>query len=241
MRRLLLIVPLAALVFVAACGDETTVVVPSNEQTGLTVTGVGEVVAEPDVALITIGVEVQRSTVAEARDAAAAAANAVLKAAKERGVPDRDLQTVSLAIYPVYDYSGQGTPRIVGYTFANMLQVKVRDLGRVSEILDASIAAGGDAVRLQSIAFDVEDRDALLERAREAAMNDARRKAEQLAQLAGVRLGTPVTISEVVSAPPSPKEFARGAAPAADAATPIEPGTTSVTVQVSVRWGLVSD
>ena len=242
MRPLTLTVLLAAFLFAAAaCGDETTVVVPANEQTGLTVTGIGEIVTEPDIARIGIGVEVQRTTVGEAREAAAAAANAIIRAAKDRGVAERDIQTTALAIYPVYEYPERGAPRIVGYTFTNMVEIKVRDLARVSEILDAAVEAGGDAARLQGISFDVEERDAVLERAREAAMNDARRKAEQLAALAGVRLGAPVTIDEVVSAPPTPKELGRGGAPAADVATPIEPGTTSISVQVTVRWGLESD
>lgn len=226
-----------------ACGDETTtVVIPATEETGLTVTGIGEVFTEPDVAFVLIGVEVQRATVAEAREAGAAAASKVIAAIKDRGVADRDVRTMGLSLYPVYEYPSNGSPRIIGYVFWNTVEAKIRNFDRISEIIDAAVDAGGDAARLQGITFDVEDRGRLLEKAREAAVSDARAKAEQLTRLSGVQLGTPITISEVVSTPSSPIFAGRGAKEVAfDTSTPIEPGTTSVTVQVTVRWSLTGD
>lgn len=244
MKRSLGLLVAAALVAAVAlaCGDETTVVIPATEETGLTVTGTGEVFTEPDVAYVLIGVEVHRSSVAEAREAGAATASQVIRAVKDHGVADRDVQTTGLSIYPMYEYPTNGSPRIVGYVFWTTVEVKIRDFDRLSDIIDAAVDAGGDAARLQGITFDVEDRGRVLEQAREAAMNDARAKAEQLARLAGVQLGTPITISEVVSTPPAPLPAARsGGEFAVDTSIPIEPGTTSVTVQVTVRWSLTGD
>lgn len=222
----------------SGCGDETTVVVPAAEESGITVTGTGEVRAEPDVARVSVGVEVQRPTVEEAREAAAAAAEAMLRAARERGVASSDLRTSLLSITPVYEYPSDQRPRVVGYTVSNMVEVTIRDLGRASEVFDALVAAGGDATRVHGIVFELDDREEVLHRAREAAMADAKRKAEQLASLAGVRLGAPLTIAETVSAPPVFVEARDVALPKAGVSTPIEPGTTSVIVQVTVRWML---
>jgi len=232
---------LLVVLLAAACTPETTVVLPSNEQTGITVTGQGEVSVSPDVARFTIGVEVERATVAEARDAAAQAAGAIVEALKEHGIAEEDIQTQQLTIYPVYEYSRDERPRIVGYTVSNLVSVTVRDLDRVSEALDAAIEAGGDATRLHGISFEVENREEAIERAREAAMEDARRKAEQLAALAGARLGPPTFISESASTPPTVIPFDVAERGAAAVETPIEPGTTSVTAVVTVRWALESE
>lgn len=238
-------VALAALLtaaFVAAlspgCGDETTVVVPATEEAGITVTGTGEVRVEPNVARVSVGVEVQRPTVEEAREAAAAAAEAMLRAARDRGVAGSDLRTSVLSITPIYEYPSDRRPRLVGYSVSNVVEAAIRDLGRVSEVFDALVAAGGDATRVHGIVFELDDREEVLHRAREAAMADAKRKGEQLASLAGVRLGAPLSIAETVSVPPVPVEARDVGLPKAGASTPIEPGTTSVVVQVTVRWML---
>ncbi len=242
MSKSWLALPVLALLFLlaAACSPETTVVLPSDEQTGITVTGQGEVSVSPDVARFTIGVEVERATVSEAREAAAEAAAAIVQALKDHGVDEEDIRTQHLSIYPVYDYGRDERPRIIGYTVSNLVAVTVRDLDRVSEALDAAIEAGGDATRLHGISFEVEDPEQALAQARKAAMEDARRKAEQLAELAGARLGPATFISESVSTPPKVVPFdaaERGAA----VETPIEPGTTTVTAVVTVRWALESE
>lgn len=239
MRTLLLaIVPITLLL--AACSEgDTTVVSGPQETTGISVTGRGEVQAPSDTGYFDVGVQVTAKTVAEARDGAAKAADAVISSLKKNGIDEKDIKTTGLSIQPQYEYPRNGgQPRITGYMVTNTVNVKVRKLDSFSKVLDDAVAAGGDAVRIQSIYFGIEDNEKLLQQAREAAMKDAKAKAEQLAKLGGVALGKPLMITESESTPPTPR-LAAEAKGLADVAqpTPIEPGTGSVVVQVSVRWG----
>ncbi len=207
----------------------------------ISVTGTGEVRAEPDIATVSTGVEVRAQSVAEARARAADAANAVVAALLAEGVEEGDIRTVDFYIYPEYDYRDE-TPRIVGYVVSNTVEVTVRDVERVGELIDAVAAAGGDAVRFGGIAFAREDPGALAREARELAIADARAKAEQLAELTGVSLGSVVSVAETSWAAPlvglSPEaEFAVQDS----AATSIQPGTSAVTVSVQAVWAIEED
>ncbi len=241
---LLLAIPaMFAALAATGCGDEAgdVVIQPASEPPGIAVSGRGEVEAPPDTGFFDVGVNATATTVADARDRAAKAADAVIASARKNGVDSKDVKTTQFRIDPVYDYGRTGgTPRITGYAVTNTVEVKVRKLDSFSKIIDEAVAAGGDLVRIQGIRFDIEDTTKLLQQAREAAMKDAREKADQLAKLGGVKLGTPLGISEEQSMRPTPvlSQRAEGVAPAADVATPIEIGTGRVVVNVQVRWGI---
>lgn len=229
------------LAFGACKGDSTTVNTPSaSDTTGITVSGHGEVQAVPDTAFLNIGVQSTAANVADARERAAKAADAVISSLKKNGVADKDIQTTGLSIQPQYDYKNPGEPRITGYVVSNTVTARVRKLDTLSTIIDDGVAAGGDDVRLQGISFKVEDNAKVLEQAREAAMKDAKSKADQLAKLGGVKLGAPQAITETQSTPPQPlaADSMRAQAAAGGTATPIQPGTNSITVDVQVRWGI---
>ena len=229
---------LAALVLVG-CGSDSTRIIQSSEGSGISVTGRGEVVAEPDTGYFNVGVDVTAKTVEQAREEAATALEDVISSLKDDGVDDEDLKTTSFSIQPEYNYRNNEEPRIVGFRVSNTLSVTVRDLDRFSETLDGAITAGGDAVRVHGIRFDRDDKSGLIEQARELAMEDARIKGEQLADLGDVDLGAPLSITESSSSTTPPIYYDERAAAGADFAdTPIEPGTTSVVVNVSVRWGI---
>jgi len=230
--------------FVAAgCGNEapSVVVQPSTEAPGIAVSGRGEVQAPPDTGFLDVGINVTAAAVADARDRAARAADAVIASVKKNGVDSKDIKTTQFRIDPVYDYGKTGgTPRITGYAVTNTVEVKVRKLDNFSKVVDDAVAAGGDQVRVQGIRFDIEDTTKLLQQAREAAMTDAKAKADQLAKLGGVKLGTPMAISEEQASNPTPilSQELKGIPYAADVATPIETGTGSVVVNVQVRWAI---
>ncbi|MBI2767233.1 MAG: SIMPL domain-containing protein [Chloroflexi bacterium] len=240
-NRAFFLAPAVALALLAAaCGtDKITVTSPDpNAAEGITVTGQGQVQATPDTGFFDIGVEVTAATVDVARDRAATAADAVISSVKKDGVDAKDVQTRNLSIQPQYDYSKNNQrPTITGYTVTNTVSVKVRKLDTLSTTIDDAVRAGGDAVRLQGIRFEIEDNAKALEQARDAAMADARKKADQLAKAGGVSLGKPISITETQANPPQPVRDAVGL-PAGAASTPIEPGTTAVTVNVQVRWAV---
>lgn len=221
-----------------ACADETTVNTSPADTSGITVTGRGEVQIPPDIGFVTVGIQSTAATVAEARDQAATAATAVIDALKAQDIEAKDIQTVGLSISPVYEYKTNESPRITGYAVTNTVSAKVRDLEKMSAVIDDAVLAGGDDSRLQGISFGIDDETEAKTQAREAAMADAKAKAEQLARLGGVTLGAPVTISEGTI---SISEAARGSDDAIQAggiATPIETGTNTVTVDVSVRYAV---
>lgn len=223
----------------AACGDKTTVLSSPQETTGVLVTGHGEVEAPPDTAVFDVGVEVHAKTVAEARDGAAEAADAIIKSVKKNGVDDKDVKTTSLNISPEYNYPRDGgQPTITGYVVTNTIEVRVRKLDNVSKVVDDAVGAGGNSTRLQGIRFEFADNTKLVQQAREAAMKDARAKADQLAKLGGVSLGDPLSVQETQSTPPPVALATAAAAKDAVFATPIEPGTGKVSVDVQVRWGI---
>ena len=214
----------------------------SGMATGITVSGHGEASAPPDIATLEVGVQTSAETVAESRGRAAEAAAAVIDAVKGSGVEAADIQTSGFSIQPEYSEGRGGRERrVTSYTVTNMLRVKVRELDSLSTVLDGAAVAGGDEARVRGISFDREDTAALATEARAQAMADARERAVQLAELAGVTLGAPVAISEDQTHGSSPRfemEAPRMMAMATDAATPIESGTGKVTVNVVVRWGI---
>lgn len=225
----------------AVCGSETTRIenTPQDQIRGITVSGEGKVTGKPDLALVSLGVSALRPTVGEARDAAATALTSMIDSMKANGVEDDDIQTSQLSIYPEYDYSGN-TQRITGYRVSNTVTVKVRDIDSTSAVIDDAVTNGGNDTQLQSIAFTIDDPESLRQQAREAAVADAKKKAETLASAGGVSLGNPVNISESGGySPPIPyaeRGFAADSAAQAAPETPIQPGELDVIINVSVTW-----
>jgi uncharacterized protein YggE len=201
---------------------------------GIAVSGQGEVMGTPDVLTVDLGVSVLRDEASQAIAEAARLAEEVVAVLTAAGVAREDIQTLTYSIFPEYDFS-QDTQRLIGYRVQNVLTAKLRQLDRAGQTIDAATGAAGEDVVVHGIRFDIDDNQALLEAARTAAWQDARAKAEQLAGLAGVVLGEPVSITESFSSTPPPIFF-EGARAAEEFAadTPIEPGGQAVTVTISV-------
>ena len=130
----------------------------SQQNVGIWVSGEGKVKANPDIAILGLGVEVQQKTVAEAQRQAAEAMSKVMKVLSGRGVADKDIQTTQYNIYPVKRWDDKGQVEILlGYRVSNMVQVKIRKIEDAGGIIDAVASAGGDAIRINSIGFSIDD------------------------------------------------------------------------------------
>jgi uncharacterized protein len=200
----------------------------------ISVGGTGTVTLVPDVADLHVGVVVQRPRVKDARAAAATAMQGVIKALRAAGVAERDIQTTTLSLQPIYDYRTSGAaPKITGYELRNGVVATVRDLDRLADAVDGALGAGGTT--LDGITFRVDDPTGAEAQARTQAMKQARAKADALASAAGVTIVGVASISEQSSPTPWPVPYA-GAARADEAATPILPGTSEITVSVSVVY-----
>ena len=165
----------------------------------ISVAGSGKVVVVPDLATVRLGVVVERSTAKAAREAAAESMTHVVAAIRKLGIDDKDIATANVSLGPVYDYPNNKAPTVRGYQLQNMVTVTVRDLDKLSDVLDDGVAAGATSV--DGISFDVADRAAAEAKAREAAVVDAKAKADTLASGLGVRISGVANVSESVSTP----------------------------------------
>ena len=255
-RKLLLAIGLALVVIAVGAGGcygdfgfpESTPTLPESgdiifnqQSTGIWVAGEGKVSVVPDVAILSLGIEAQDETVAEAQQQAAEAMEAVMAALDDSGIAEKDIKTQYFSIYPVRRWEND-EEILVGYRVTNMVTVKIREVDDTGVIINAVAEAGGDYTRINSISFTVDDPTEYYEEVREKAMADAKAKAEQLAELAGVDLGSPTFISEGTISVPVPRDFYReaGAAPVPAPAptTPISPGETEIRLNVQVVYSI---
>jgi uncharacterized protein YggE len=203
----------------------------------ISVPGVGRVSVQPDIATLRLGVMVVRQTAAAARESAAASMTAVLEALSARGVARKDLRTALLSLSPVTDYSPETGPRVTGYQAANSVAVTVRDLASAGALIDAALAAG--ATSMDGLDFGVDDPSAAEEQARQLAMADARRRAQTIAQAAGLTLGAVTNVVEGERGGPVPFPVLRAVAFKAEAAdTPVEAGSQEIVVSVTVAYSI---
>lgn len=202
---------------------------------GISVTGMGEVTGTPDTVEVDLGVSILAATVAEATSLAADKADALIAALTSNGVAREDIATTDYSIYPEYDYS-TNAQRLLGYRVSNTVRAKIRNVQETGAVLDSVTTAAGDEVRISGLRFSIEDNAELITAAREAAWNDAFAKATELAELSGQTLGAATSISETVSNPPVPIPYAADEAGAERAVTPIEPGTSAVTITLQVEF-----
>ncbi len=202
------------------------------------VTGQGSVDVAPDMAMLALTVTREAETAREALDANSAAMKDVLEAMKSEGIKARDLQTSGFSIQPRYVYPQQkssGTrepPRIVGYAVRNSLNVRVRDIGSLGQILDKSVTLGVNEGG--NISFTNGDPSAALTEARVLAMKDALAKAKTLAEAGGVKVGKLLEISEQLFNP-RPMSMARAERSMAMSADTVPVATGENTYRVSVN------
>ena len=206
-------------------------------ETTISLTGHGEVNREPDMASVNVGVTIEADTAADAMQQQSERMNAVFAAVRAAGIADRDMQTSSLSLSPVYDYNrADDRPRLRGYNASNQITINVRDLDNLGAALDAVVDAGSN--QINSVQFSVDDPSDALDQARVSAMSDARRKADLYAEAAGYRVARIVTISENTSYSPPMPMMARMESVQNDA-MPIARGEVSLAVDVNVTFELV--
>ena len=208
------------------------------------ITGHGEVKAEPDIAYLTLGTQTRAKTAAEALAANTKAMRAVFDLLKsEFDIAEKDMATSNFAITPVYERYPQKpghptpSPKLVAYDVSNTLTVRVRDLEKLGRIIDAVVRAGAN--RVQGIGFGFSDRRKLLDEARRKAVADAKARAKLYAEAVGFTLGPVVEVREG-GVQPLPVRRGRFMAKAmmaeAAAPVPVARGEQSVRVDVTITW-----
>jgi uncharacterized protein YggE len=225
-------------------GLVTALVIPSFAQTTsptstpeasgrtVTVSGTATVRSSPDEAVVTLGVQTQARSAQEALQQNANRMVDVMEALLDAGLKQSDIATAGISLYPDYDSDGSV---IVGYTTENLVSATVHDMDEVGEVIDAAVAAGANVTG--GISFQLSDRDQGVGRALQAAVEDARSKAEILAAAGGATLGSVISITET-GASTSPPVYYKDMVVAGQATTPVSPPTLEAQVSVTVVWSL---
>jgi len=200
----------------------------------ISVLGEASVSVAPDQAQVDGGVTTDAKTAREASDANNAAMGKVLAALKGAGIDEKDFQTARLSLQPKYAPDRAGPTAVTGYRASNRVTIKVRDVTKVANVIDALV--GGGANEIGGINFTVSQASKVLDDARAKALADARRKAEIYAKAAGVTLGEPLSITEEGGA--TPLFRSKMAAPMAAAPAQVAAGEETLSVTVNVTWAI---
>lgn len=204
----------------------------------VTVVGSGEVQGAPDTLTASVAMEAIAPDVTGAMNQSGQRQQAVIDALVDAGIAREDINTTQVSLQPQFGTDGNTVNNgntIVGYRASNAIDVKIRDLSAASQALALIVSTGGDATRINSVNYSIEDDSQLIRDARARAFADAKNRAEQYAQLSGLDLGKVISISESPGGSPPPTPMPRGEAAMA---VPLEPGTQTVGFSVTVVWEL---
>ncbi len=214
----------------------------STFQRTIAVSGMGTATLAPDIAYFSAGVTETNASVTDAQNSVTTKTNAIIDALRQGGVDvDKDVKTTGYSVQPQYNYPQNSTPVLTGYRITNNVNVTVRDITKVGQLLDAVTKAGANQVG--GVSFGLADLEGASRVAREQAVQNARNKADTLAKATGVSVGIVMTIDDESTTPPPPRPIS--AAPSANAAAgsaaappPIQPGETTVSVTVRITYAI---
>ncbi len=217
-----------------------------------TVSAEGKITARPDIAYVSLSVVSLGETVAEVNLDNTEKMNRIIDTMKKLGVEEKDIKTTQYNLWPRYNNQRKPViqtnqiqevqqPEIIGYELRQSVEIKIRDLSTVDQVIDQGTKTGANQVG--SLRFDIDDSSELKMQAREIAFDKAKEKAQQMAAAAGVTLGDVITFSEGGGYSPYPQ--ARGMANfamemdegmAISAAPAIEPGSQEMQIIVNVTY-----
>lgn len=220
--------------------------VPATET--ITVQATGEATVAPDVARVSFTVQNNAATVAAAQDATTKQSNEAIDFVKEQGIEEKDIRTLYYNINPEYSYPNPcrdgmvcpaytGNPRITGYQVSQTIEVTLRDLNKVGEMLTGLGKVG--VQNLSGPSFALDEESAGYNAARADAIEKASEQAQTLAKQLGVRLGKVVSFSESSGYQPYPMAYGMGGAMESKAVsvTPQVPtGENSYSASVSITY-----
>jgi len=242
------VVAILATLVLAGCGNSSPSNVNGNlsgQPQGIWVNGQGKVDVTPDLAIISVGIQSQEASVADAQSEASDAMNKVVQALKDQGVADTDIQTSYFNISQVTQWdNNKQTSVVTGYSVTNTVTVKVQKVDNAGNIIDAVVAAGGDFTRVNGITFTLQDATSTTayNNARAQAIDDAMSKAQQMASKSGVKLGKITYMTESNNFQPVYRALdsysAAGAIPAPTTTTSINSGELEITTTVQIAYAI---
>jgi uncharacterized protein len=238
-KYLPLIAVIILLSLVSACAPITAAAqapAPSTSTRTLTAQGEGKVYLTPDVAYVFIGVHSESESVGQSLADNSKQAASVSDALKGLGVDPKDIQTSAFNVYPQQQYDNTGKPTKVVYVVDNTVNVTVRDLQKLGQILDTSVKSGANSI--SGIQFDVKDKPTAIAEARKLAIDDAKKQAQDLAAAGGVQLGNLQTLNVFSNNSPVPVYEGKGggAAMSVAANVPVSSGQLVITMDATLVY-----
>lgn len=233
----LLLVGLMVVGLLAACIPVTAPAAVNKPARSMYVTGTGEVSLVPDIASVNIGVHTEADQVSDALNNNTAQANEISDVLQSMGVEKKDVQTSNFNVYPANHYDPMtGQMMDTYFVVDNTVTVIVRDLSKLGEVLTAVVNAGAN--NINGINFDVEDREAAVIQARELAIQNAKAKAQEIADAAGVELGNLLNINVYGGSSYYPTYYDGKGGGYAEAAVPVSAGTLTITMECNLTYEL---
>jgi uncharacterized protein len=234
-RSIALVAAGVAIASVSACNKHNPT--PGANPRQVTVIGSGQVQGVPDTLTADVGIEFTAPDVTAAMNQTNDRQLAVINALVGAGLDRKDISTTQVTLQPQYSNpEPNGTATISGYRATNAIRVKIHPTDAASRMLALIVSTGGDATRINSVSYSIADDSQLVKDARARAFNDAKNRADQYAQLSGLRLGKVLSISETGSTPPvGPQPAPPRSMPTA---VPLEPGQQAVSFSVTAVWEL---
>lgn len=233
----LIVISIVVLGLLAAC--QPLAARNSSEVTrSISVNGIGKVTLVPDIAMVNIGVRTEAEVITEALEGNTAQANAISRALQDLGIEEKDIQTSNFNVYP-NDRWNPMTGEVEGRYFVveNTVNVTVRDLPSLGQVLNVVVEAGANTI--YGISFNVDDRSAAVAEARDLAIQDAKAKAGAIADSAGVQLGEIISISVFEGSAPYPYLDGMRAGAALEAAdVPISAGTLTIIMESNLTYAI---
>lgn len=198
--------------------------------------GTGHAAQAPDQASVSAGVVTEGETAGEAMRKNADLMTSTFAALKKAGIAERNIQTSQMSLQPRYDYQNGQNPRITGYEVRNTVSAKSEDLKKVGPMLDALVDAGVN--NINGVTFTIKDSESAKDKARVAAIETAKVKAQGMAKAAGVRLGKILEIRESGGNYQPPQPMMMSARIESDASTPIAAGEQTLSVTVDLTYAI---
>lgn len=235
-KHSLIMISFLTLGLLAACSPSAARISPEQVRS-LSVNGVGRATIVPDMATVNVGVHTEAENISEALEANTAQANTISRVLQELGVEEKDIQTSNFNVYP-NDRWNPMTGEVEGryYVVENTVNVTVRNLSSLGEVLNTVIKAGANSI--YGISFNVIDRSAAVAEARNLAIADAKAKAEAVAASADVKLGEIISISVYEGGAPVGYYDGIGGVVAEEKEVPIAAGTLTITMECNVSYAI---
>lgn len=212
--------------------------VTTNKSDLFTVSGTGEANGVPDTAMLSLGVTKQAATVQDAQNQVNAVANKITNDLKALGVKVKNIKTTNYSVNPNYDFSN-GKQTVNGYTVSQNMEVRFQPIEQANKAIDIATADGANVVGGVTFVLDDSEKDKLEMQARKQAIENAKKKAQETASIAGIRLGKIINVSESDNFPVQP--YAMAELKTADGRgggepTQVTPGESTIKITVSLSY-----